>query len=61
MKESRFFPSKKGMRRKDGWVSAWTKPKGRFWKRNSNKKVRRNDAVSNGGFFKKVWGWFEWS
>jgi hypothetical protein len=61
-REPRFYPGHKGERKRTGeWISTWVKPKGKFWKRNSNKKIRKSDSVSGGGFFKKVWGWFEWS
>jgi hypothetical protein len=58
MKELHYYPNLKGQR-KNGWFSAWTKPKGKFWKRNANKKVRKQN-IPDGKSYKKTWGWFEW-
>ena len=57
----KYYPGKKGQRKLDGYISAWSKPSGRFWKRNANKKVRRASDISNGNSYKKEWGWFEWN
>jgi len=57
----KYYPGKKGQRKLDGYISAWSKPSGKFWKRNAIKKFRKFGIISNGFFYKKCWGWFEWN
>ena len=42
------------------YESGYIQPKGKFWKRQANKKVRKSKCT-NGNYFKKLYGWFEWS
>ncbi len=44
---------KKEMKRHGGWVSAWIKPSGKFWKRFFNKRVRKGKDHKKGN-------WVEW-
>jgi hypothetical protein len=46
--------SKTELKRQGGWQSYWIKPKGKFWKRYFNKKVRNGKQHKRGN-------WFEWS
>lgn len=41
-------------KRHNCWQSYWIKPKGKFWKRFFNKKVRKGERHKRGN-------WFEWS
>ena len=42
-----------------GWHNGYTKPGGRFWKRQASKRARRS-VVHDGSYSRKVFGWFEW-
>ena len=42
------------------YESDFVQPKGIYWKRQSNKKVRKTNCY-NGMYYKKLYGWFEWS
>lgn len=42
------------------YPSDFIKPTSKFWKRVANKKVRKNN-VFNGSYYKKLFGWFDWS
>ena len=42
------------------YESDYIQPKGIFWKRQSNKKVRKSQCF-NGNYYKKLYCWFEWS
>ena len=54
--------SKGLLKRNNGyWDSGYVKPATKFQRRNMNKRVRRNKNIPNGGAYKKLWGWFEWS
>lgn len=41
------------------WESDFIQPKGVFWKRQANKKVRKSKVYS-GSYYKKVYGWHHW-
>ncbi len=43
-----------GELKKEGWISAYIKPTGKFWKRYFNKKVRQGKDHKRGN-------WFDWS
>lgn len=43
------------------YVSDWVKPGDKFTKRQANKKFRKYSNAVSGCFYKKVYGWFEWS
>lgn len=40
--------------------SGFVQPVGKFWKRQAAKKVRKAICFDN-SYYKKLWGWFEWS
>ena len=56
----RYYPGMKGQKNIRSWINGYVKPKGKWWKRKSNKKVRKNKEMQNGSWYKKTWGWFEW-
>lgn len=43
------------------WVSAFIQPCGKWEKRKAARKVRACKNVSDCGFYKKLYGWMEWS
>jgi hypothetical protein len=53
----------KGLMKRQGgyWDSGYVKPATKVQRRNMNKRVRRSKNIPNGGAYKKLWGWFEWS
>ena len=40
--------------------SGFVQPAGKFWKRQAAKKVRKAICFDD-SYYKKLWGWFEWS
>jgi hypothetical protein len=61
-KKTRLKLGKRKQLRIEGWVSAFVKPCGRFWKRLASKQARRSgDELVHGAAHKKTWGPFEWS
>lgn len=42
------------------YESDYIKPQGKFWKRVANKRIRKSFCF-NGGYYRKVYGWFHWS
>lgn len=60
MKTKRFRLGKRKILNKEGWVSAYLQPSGKYWKRLANKKSRQVDHA-DGNAHKKCWGPFEWS
>ena len=50
MREGRLILGKRKQLNKEGWVSAYVKPSGKFWKRYFNKKVRKGGDYKKGNF-----------
>lgn len=42
------------------YESDFIQPKGKFWKRKSNKKIRKTQCI-DGMTYKKLFGWMHWS
>jgi hypothetical protein len=55
--------ARKNLKQYGGYLSGFIKPGNRFLKRKASKKVRAtdDDDIPNGCFFKRLWGWWEWS
>lgn len=54
------YGSVKNQKHYDGYINGFVKPGNRFLKRKASKKVRHTEDIPDGGFFKKLWGWWEW-
>jgi len=62
---SGYYPfryGKRGLRKLlGGWQNGHVMPGNKLLKRKANRRVRYNGDVPNGNFYKKMWGWMEWS
>ena len=43
------------------WLSGFTKPKGKFWKRKFNRASRKDMECPGRGGSRRMGGWFWWS
>jgi len=59
--KSRLRLGKRKTLNKEGWVSNFIQPSGKFWKRQASKRSRQSVDVSDGTSHKKYFGWHEWS
>lgn len=53
---------RKGLRKEcSGYVNGFVMPGTKFAKRKAARRVRKDDNIPNGNFYKKLWGYWEWS
>jgi hypothetical protein len=56
-----FRYGKKGLRKLlGGWRSSRVMPGNKFFKRKANRRVRYDEDVPDGNYYKKLWGWTEY-